>query len=145
VTLLTGGNFWNDWLTNGLFFTDSIDNTRNPSFLFDAPKCTDLTWSIDAIAVTSYATKDNAFIEIAAAGYTKKDITIDILDNKLTISAPKIDRNEGIQLDGFNKTYILNSTYDVDNISAKFVNGLLTITIPFIEKENTSSKQITIK
>jgi len=82
---------------------------------------------------------------LTAPGYSKENITLDVSDNKLTISAPEISKEKGIVLSGFTKTYALCATHDVNNISAEFVDGLLTITIPFKEKSKTIAKQIEIK
>ena len=61
-----------------------------------------------------------------------------MIGDELTIvGAENKDRN----LSGFKKAYrISNDSIDVDNISAKCENGLLTVTVPKIVPEVVSRK-----
>lgn len=71
-------------------------------------------------------------------GFSKKDISIDYQDDILTISATRkreerSDKDELIRSErsygNLSRQFYLEDG-DVDQISAKFENGLLTITIP---------------
>ena len=133
------GNLFDNLLTNSFIVRDDLDFRDTPDW--NRKWATVTTTFADA----TYATDDAAVVELAVAGYSKENITLDIVDNKLTISAPKVDKEKGVVLSGFTKTYALRLTHDVDNISATFVDGLLTVTIPFKEKSKSTTKQIEIK
>jgi len=89
---------------------------------------------------------DNIYnIEVDVPGYDKKDIRLECKDGYLTINVKKEETEEDN-----NKNYIrrervcgeyTRSFYlgeiDVDNIQAKFNNGILHITIPKFEKQDS--------
>ena len=87
---------------------------------------------------TATETEDDININLTVPGYGKKDIDIEMIGDELTIvGAENKDRN----LSGFKKAYrISNDSIDVDNISAKCENGLLTVTVPKIIPEVVSRK-----
>lgn len=87
---------------------------------------------------TATETEDDININLTVPGYGKKDIDIEMIGDELTIvGAENKDRN----LSGFKKAYrISNDSIDVDNISAKCENGLLTVTVPKIVPEVVSRK-----
>ena len=88
---------------------------------------------------------DNIYnIEVDVPGFDKKDIKLECKDGYLTINVKKEEQEEDN-----NKNYIrreriygeyTRSFYlgeiDVDNIQAKFNNGILHITIPKLEKQD---------
>ncbi len=92
--------------------------------------------------------KDNSYnIELDIPGYDKKDINIECDNGILTISAEK--NNETNEEDE-NKKYIrkervygkISRTFNFSDINeeaikAEFINGILKITIPKIEKTET--------
>ena len=87
---------------------------------------------------TATETEDDITINLTVPGYGKKDIDIDVIGDKLTIAAKE---NKDRNLSGFKKAYrISNDSIDVDNISAKCENGLLTVTVPKIVPEVVSRK-----
>ena len=89
---------------------------------------------------------DNIYnIEVDVPGFDKKDIKLECKDGYLIINIKKEDTEEDN-----NKNYIrreriygeyTRSFYlgeiDVDNIKAKFNNGILHVTIPKLEKQDT--------
>lgn len=87
---------------------------------------------------TATETEDDININLTVPGYGKKDIDIEMIGDELTIvGIENKDRN----LSGFKKAYrISNDSIDVDNISAKCENGLLTVTVPKIIPEVVSRK-----
>jgi HSP20 family molecular chaperone IbpA len=79
-------------------------------------------------------------IKIPIPGVLKEDITVSIRElDKLTIEvSEKSEWNSGIV-----KKFKLNPTCDIDNISVKLVNGILTIDLP--KKESHYDKILDIK
>ena len=85
--------------------------------------------------------EDNKYIlSIALPGVNKKDVSINIEKNKLTIKS-NVEDNTDIKyrLREFNyakfeRAFTLSEDADIDNISAKFEKGILTITIPTVEE-----------
>lgn len=95
-------------------------------------------------------------VEMAAPGLEKKDFKISLNNSHLTISSEKKNENEtkeGQQFtrkefsyQSFSRSFTLPNTVESDRISAKYENGLLTITIPKKEEAKPKPvKQIEIK
>ena len=78
-----------------------------------------------------YEEDGNIVIEVNAAGINKKDIDLNISDDRLVIDAEN----------KLHKTISLPKNTDTDNVTAKSDNGLLKITIPI----KTTTKKIKIK
>ena len=125
-----------DHLMNG-FFSDRLENTE----------LTDWTPAIDI-------DEDNdAFVVIAdLPGLTKKDISINIKENMLTISGErKIEKkDENInycrserRYGSFKRSFQLTDQVIADKISASFKSGVLTVTVP--KAEEVKPKEIEIK
>jgi HSP20 family protein len=91
-------------------------------------------------------------ITISLPGMTKKDIKLDLMDNKLTVSGESQNetKKEGekfisreIVKGSFHREFRLGNHIDIEKIDAAFNNGLLNITLPKSEKANP--KTISIK
>ncbi|QIW11052.1 Hsp20/alpha crystallin family protein [Francisella sp. LA112445] len=98
-------------------------------------------------------TEDDSAYHIHAdlAGIEEKDIDIELDKNKLSIKAKREhshkDKKHHIQeryYGEYQRTINLPENIDRENIEAKYKNGVLNLTIPKKEKDNTS-KKITIK
>ena len=72
-------------------------------------------------------------------GINKKDISVDVEDNKLFIKHQLIEEQKeeevnylrfGFNKGSFNKEFKLSDKIDKANISATFENGILTVTLP---------------
>ena len=74
--------------------------------------------------------------EIELAGFSKKDITIGIVDDTLTVTAKNKERQKEFKL-------YLNSLVSEDHISAELKYGLLKLTLP--KKTVSEGRQIEIK
>ena len=91
-------------------------------------------------------------IQMATAGYSKDELSVSVDGKKLTVKGtPKEEdskesvsyvRNK-IHKSVFERVYSLPDGYDFDSTSVTYKDGLLTITIPLMEKKN-SSKSIEI-
>ena len=91
-------------------------------------------------------------IEVALAGYTKKDIKVDYADNLLTIKSVKEEKDSresnGIIHKGIAKRYfskVFTIADDVEIKGAELKNGLLKISLEKIVPEDKKPKTITVK
>lgn len=102
--------------------------------------------------------KKNYVIEIDVPGVDEKDVTLEILDDKLFVqgekSHKKEDKNdkEGYHLversyGSFRRVLNLPGDADRDNVDARFKNGVLEVTIPKkeLEKPEEKGRKIEIK
>ena len=100
-------------------------------------------------AVNIKETAENYEVEVAAPGMTKKDFKVELDGNSLTISSET--NNEKVEKDderysrkefsyqSFQRTFTLQKeVMDVENIVAKYENGLLHLLIP--KKEEAKQK-----
>lgn len=113
------------------FFNDAVSRSGGTSYSF-VPK-------VDILE------KDNAFeLYFAVPGMNKEDFKIDLNDNYLTVSGERKftrELKEGkyqsveTQYGAFSRSFTLPENVNADNIGAKYVNGILEITIPKDEKK----------
>lgn len=93
--------------------------------------------------------EDGIQIQVAAIGLDKEDIKIDVEDNLLTVSYEKQDDREvvyqckNITNKGFNLTWSLSHTLDLNTIEASLDKGMLFIDLKI--KDEAKPKKITIK
>ena len=111
-------------------------------------------------------TKDNFLLEMELCGLSENDIDLNVKDRVLTIGTKKAEKNanlaekpaeENIQggnpeekkyllrerkVISFTRKFTLPQNVDVENVSAKFVNGLLTVQVP--KKPESELKRIQI-
>ena len=98
--------------------------------------------------------KDGKYnIEMDIPGYDKKDISIEVDNDVLTVTASK-EKEENDESKNyirreryygtFSRSFNLGSDVDLENIDAEFVEGMLKITVPKAE-EKSSKKTIDIK
>ncbi len=89
-------------------------------------------------------------MEFALAGFSKKEITIDVKPEKrsITVSANgatgdgEEQASRRIARRSFTKTYVnYDDNLDLSNATAEFENGLLTVTVP----QRPESEPVTIK
>ena len=89
------------------------------------------------------------FIDLALAGFGKKDVSINYADNSLTIKSIQNDKkaddvvHRGISQRAFTRTFALADDVVVND--AKFENGLLSIELEKIVPEEKRPKEIKIK
>ena len=97
-------------------------------------------------------------VEIVAelAGFSKKDINLEIEEGLLTISgkSPSCvdDDKDGptyylreLKRSSFKRSFKINDNLDMESVVASFDNGLLTINLPRIPEEVKLAKKVTIK
>jgi len=102
---------------------------------------------------TNVIEKENAFeIALAVPGMAKDDFNIKLEKQVLTISAEKNpEQPEGAKLltreftyGHFSKSFILPETIKVEDITASYVDGILTITLPKTEASSTKLREIKV-
>lgn len=99
--------------------------------------------TVQTIDIDLIETKDTYFIKAAVPGASKEDVMIEAGDNDLTIEAtfkPYIEEFEeedeaeviasSIKSGRCVKTVRFENSLDLENITAKFTNGIVVITIP---------------
>lgn len=96
---------------------------------------------------------ENAYtIDIAASGFEKTDFKLNLEANILTISAEKKEETpeneksirKEFQTRSFKRTFTIDNLIDADKIEAKYVNGILKLTLNKKEEAKASSKDIEI-
>ncbi len=93
--------------------------------------------------------QDGTYIlSLAIPGVAKEDVSINIEKNKLTIKSEVEENTDAkYRLREFNyakfeRAFNLSDDVDTDNISAKFENGVLTISIPTVEEAGPQKVEI---
>jgi len=93
-------------------------------------------------------------LEVVAPGFAKEDFKIDLEQNILTISAEKKEETENAnekqlrkeyRFQSFKRSFTIDENIDAERISAKNVNGVLTLNLPKKEVVKEAAKQITIQ
>lgn len=93
-------------------------------------------------------------IELVAPGYEKSDFKISVENNILTISAEKKaddqqDTGKAIRkefhLRSFKRTFTIDNKIDSEKIAARFVNGILIVTLQRREEAKAASKDIEVQ
>ena len=78
---------------------------------------------------------DGATIKLKVPGFNKKSIDISVDSETLTIEGKTDD-------DSFVKRYSIDNKFDLDEIDAKVIDGLLTLSIPY--KAEVKPKKIKV-
>ena len=93
---------------------------------------------------------DNYEVQLFAAGYEKEDFKINLKDNLLVVSVEKFEKEDwnrgfmNFQPGNFERQFELNDKIDKDTITAKYENGVLTLTLPKLEGFETVRKDIDV-
>lgn len=122
------------------FFNRDLFNWGNTNF-------SDTDTTIPAVNIKE--TAENYEVEVAAPGMTKKDFKVELEGNSLTISSERSHQKEEredehysrkeFSYQSFQRTFNLQKgVVDIDNIQAKYENGLLHLLIP--KKEEAKQK-----
>jgi len=97
-------------------------------------------------------TADSYEVEVAAPGMQKKDFSIQLEDNLLTISSVREQQNETkeenytrreFSYQSFRRSFELpKNVVDQDNINARYENGLLSLTIPKLDEAKQKAPRL---
>lgn len=101
-----------------------------------------------------HETKDGFHVELSVPGLAKEDFKINIEKGLLTVSYEKKEENKSedyktirreFSYRSFKRSFNLDENVNVDQVQAKYENGILKLYLPKKEAEQPSSKQVTIQ
>ncbi|KRU24529.1 heat shock protein [Clostridium sporogenes] len=107
----------------------------------------------DNFKVDLKETAEDYLVEADLPGVKKEDITVELANNYLTISAKRDSSIENKKENfvrqerhygEFNRSFYINNV-DENNIDASFEDGVLKITLPKLDNENFKGKKIDIQ
>ena len=84
---------------------------------------------------------DGATLTLNVPGYNKKLIDVSVDGDLLVIDGKSNSGNP----DGFTRKFNLCDTYDVDGIDATIVDGVLTLSIPYLEEVKPKKVKVKVK
>ena len=139
-------------------FSNVIDDIfqNNLRHFFD-----ETPWDIEGssktgVPVNIRETEENYELDVVAPGCKKEDFKIDIEGNVLTVfynnirenedkdSGQKWMRNEFVQR-SFKRSFTLDESVDVNNISASYIDGILHLSMAKNEKAKILARTIEVK
>ena len=107
--------------------------------------------SMQRAAVNVYKTENSFEMLVFAPGRIKEHFKIDVKGNELTVSYTPPDgfpRPEWVVREysrgGFARTFTLDDGIDTANISAKYTDGVLQISLPVIAGKENVKKEVVI-
>lgn len=107
--------------------------------------------SMQRAAVNVYKTENSYEMLVFAPGRIKEHFKLDVKGNQLTVSylPPEgFPRPDWIIREysrgGFERTFTLDESIDTSNITAKYEDGVLHVTLPLIPGKETVSQEIRI-
>jgi len=93
-------------------------------------------------------------LELVAPGFEKEDFNVNLDRNLLTISVEKKNEEEAkaakvirreYKYQSLKRSFTLDENIDAENIDAKYVNGVLVLTLPKKAEVKPATKQISIQ
>ena len=138
------------WNPTRSLMTD-FDRIFDSMFTHDLPQFSSTNSWTPAIDVNETETK--FFLSADMPGLDKKDVSIDIHDGVIIIKGESaIDNKKSTddyrirerQLGSFNRSFRLPDNVNEDKVSAKFKNGVLTVTLPKTKEIIPDGRQIKI-
>ena len=107
--------------------------------------------SMQRAAVNIFKTANSFEMLVFAPGRIKEHFKIDVQGNELKISYTPPEgfpRPEWIQREysrgGFVRVFALDESIDTTNITAKYVDGVLEVSLPVLQGKETMKKEISI-
>jgi HSP20 family protein len=107
--------------------------------------------SLQRAAVNIFKTDNSYELLVFAPGRIKEHFHLDMNGNELTVSynPPEgFPRPDWILREysrgGFKRTFTLNESIDMENISAKYADGVLQVSLPVIAGKENTKKEISI-
>jgi len=99
-------------------------------------------------------TENDYVLEVVAPGFQKDDFKINLDNNTLTISADKKEETENnnekfirkeFKQQSFSRSFTIDEKIDAENISARYVNGVLTLNLAKKQEVKPQVKEISIQ
>ena len=107
--------------------------------------------SMQRAAVNIYKTDTSFEMLVFAPGRIKENFNLGVKGNELTITYtppegfPKFDWVlREYSRGGFERTFTLDDSVDTKNITAKYVDGVLQVSLPVIVGKETTSQEIKV-
>ena len=107
--------------------------------------------SMQRAAVNIYKTENSYEMLVFAPGRIKEHFHLDVNGNELTVSYtppegfPKFDWvQREYSRGGFVRTFTLDDSVDTKNITAKYVDGVLQVSVPIVPGKETPKQDIKI-
>ena len=85
--------------------------------------------------------EDGATLTLNVPGYNKKLIDVSVDGDSLVIEGKSNSGNP----DGFIRKFTLGDTYDADGIEASVVDGVLTLSLPYLEEIKPKKVKVKVK
>ena len=85
--------------------------------------------------------EDGATLTMNVPGYNKKLIDVSVDGDLLVIEGKANSGNP----DGFTRKFTLGDTYDTDSIEASVVDGVLTLSLPYLEEIKPKKVKVKVK
>ena len=107
-----------------------------------------------SVPVNIKETNETYQLDVVAPGREKSDFKINVENNMLTISAEmkevsKSENEKQIRKEflnkSFSRTFTMDDAIDAENISAKYENGILHLTLPKKEEVKIVPKEISVQ
>lgn len=98
------------------------------------------------LAIDAYQTSEDIVIKAPIAGVKPEDLDVTITDEMVTVKGERRHEQELLKDNyfcqecywgGFSRQYVLPIAVDADKAQASLKNGILTLTIPKMEKTKT--------
>ena len=117
-------------LTNDLW-GDFEDFFNSPSFLPAFNAFYNRDPHVSRPALDLYEDESNYFVQVELPGFDRKEIDVELEKDRLVLKGSrKQEGKDGVEEISFNRSVALPNSVKADEISAKYENGLLNITIP---------------
>ena len=107
--------------------------------------------SMQRAAVNIYKTENSFEMLVFAPGRIKEHFHLDVNGNELSVSYTPPEgfpRPEWVLREysrgGFSRTFTLDDSIDKENISAKYADGVLQVSLPVIAGKENAKKEIVI-
>lgn len=107
--------------------------------------------SMQRAAVNIFKTDNSYEMLVFAPGRIREHFKLDVQGNELIISytpPENFPKSEWIRREysrgGFERTFSLDETIDAENIAAKYIDGVLQVTLPVIPGKESAKHEIKI-
>jgi len=108
-----------------------------------------------SVPVNIHESKDGFHLEFNAAGRSKEDFKVELEKGLLTVSFEAKEATENVNdyktvrreysIGSFKRSFNVDDKVDVDNIQAKYENGVLKVYLPKKEEVAQTGKQINVQ